>query len=58
MKQDQATWSGMTGMAHTIAYDAAFVGNVMQGKPLPTDRCFKLTLPVLVVDGDARTSTR
>ena len=38
MKQDQATWSGMTGVAHTIAYDAAFVGTVMQSKPLPTDR--------------------
>ncbi len=53
MKQDQATWSGMTGVAHTIAYDAAFVGNVMQGKPLPTDRWAKFTLPVLVVDGGA-----
>jgi len=53
MKQDQATWSSMTGVAHTIAYDAAFVGNVMQGKPLPTDRWVKVTLPVLVIDGGA-----
>jgi len=53
MKQDQATWSGMTGVAHTIAYDAAFVGNVMQGKPLPTDRWVKVTVPVLVADGGA-----
>ena len=53
MKQDQATWSGMTGVAHTIAYDAAFVSNVMQGKPLPTDRWVKVTVPVLVVDGGA-----
>ena len=53
MKQDQATWSGMTGVAHTIAYDAAFVGNVMQGKPLPTDRWVKVTMPVLVADGGA-----
>jgi pimeloyl-ACP methyl ester carboxylesterase len=51
MKQDQATWSGMTGVAHTLAYDAAFVGTVMQGKPLPTDRWVKVTLPVLVADG-------
>src|SRR5438046_8464264 len=50
MKQDQATWSGMTGVAQTIAYDAAFVGNVMQGKPLPADRWVKVTLPVLVAD--------
>ncbi len=51
MKQDQATWSGMTRIAHTIAYDAAFVGNVMQGKPLPTDRWVQVTMPVLVADG-------
>jgi pimeloyl-ACP methyl ester carboxylesterase len=53
IKQDQATWSGMTGVAHTIAYDAAFVGTVMQGKPLPTDRWVRVTLPVLVADGGA-----
>jgi pimeloyl-ACP methyl ester carboxylesterase len=53
MKQDRETWSGMTGVAHTIAYDAAFVGSVMQGKPLPTDRWVKVTVPVLVADGGA-----
>lgn len=53
MKQDQATWSGMTGVGHTIAYDAAFVGTLMQGKPLPIDRWVKVTVPVLVVDGGA-----
>ncbi len=53
MKQDQATWSGVTGVAHTIAYDAAFVGDVMQGKPLPPDRWITVTVPVLVVDGGA-----
>ncbi|MCI0393934.1 MAG: alpha/beta hydrolase [Chloroflexi bacterium] len=53
MKQDQTTWSRMASVAHTIAYDAAFVGNVMQGKPLPTDRWVKVTVPVLVADGGA-----
>ena len=53
IKQDQATWSGVTGVAHTIAYDAAFVGNVMQGKPLPPDRWARVTVLVLVVDGGA-----
>ncbi|MGH2496210.1 MAG: alpha/beta fold hydrolase [Ktedonobacteraceae bacterium] len=53
IKQDQAAWSGMTGVAHTIAYDAAFVGNVMQGKPLPTDRWVTVNVPVLVADGGA-----
>jgi pimeloyl-ACP methyl ester carboxylesterase len=52
-KQDQAAWAGMTGVAHTIAYDAAFVGSVMQGKPLPTDRWSSITVPVLVADGGA-----
>src|SRR5215467_7795168 len=53
MKQDQALWSGVTGVAHAIAYDAAFVGDVMQGKPLPADRWVKVTVPVLVADGGA-----
>jgi hypothetical protein len=53
IKQDQATWSGVTGVAHTIAYDAAFVGTVMQGKPLPPDRWVKVSVPVLVADGGA-----
>jgi hypothetical protein len=53
IKQDQANWSGMTGVAHTLAYDAAFVGNLMQGKPLPTDRWVKVSMSVLVADGGA-----
>ncbi|SRR5579884_1556395 len=53
IKQDQANWSGLTSVAHTLAYDAAFVGNVMQGKPLPTDRWANVSVPVLVVDGGA-----
>ncbi len=53
MKQDQAMWSGVTGVAHTIAYDAAFVGDVMQGKPLPPGRWVNVTMPVLVIDGGA-----
>jgi pimeloyl-ACP methyl ester carboxylesterase len=53
MKQDQATWNGMTAIAHTLAYDAAFVGDVMRGKALPTDRWAQVTVPVLVVDGGA-----
>ena len=53
IKQDQATWSGVTRVAHTIAYDAAFVGDVMQSQPLPPDRWAKVTMPVLVADGGA-----
>jgi hypothetical protein len=43
----------MTAIAHTIAYDGAFVADLMQGKPLPTDRWAKVTIPVLVADGGA-----
>jgi hypothetical protein len=53
MKQDQATWSAMTAVAHTLAYDAAFVSSVMQGKPLPTERWNDLQRPVLIIDGGA-----
>ena len=53
MKQDQATWSSMAGVHPTLAYDAAFVGTVMQGSPLPPDRWAKVTMPVLVADGGA-----
>jgi pimeloyl-ACP methyl ester carboxylesterase len=53
IKQNQAAWAGMTGVAHTIGYDGAFMVDVMQGKPLPTDRWAKVTIPVLVADGGA-----
>ncbi|GCE14536.1 alpha/beta fold hydrolase [Tengunoibacter tsumagoiensis] len=53
IKQDQAMWSGVTGVAHTLAYDGAFVADVMQGKPLPTDRWTNVISPVLVADGGA-----
>ena len=53
IKQDQANWSGLTSVAPTLAYDAAFVGNLMQGKPLPPDRWVQVTVPVLVADGGA-----
>jgi pimeloyl-ACP methyl ester carboxylesterase len=53
MKQDQAMWSSVTGVAHTLAYDAAFVGDIMHGKPLPPDRWSTVTVPVLVLDGGA-----
>ena len=53
MKQDQATWSGMTGVAHTIAYDAAFVGECHAGQTAADGSLGKVTVPVLVADGGA-----
>jgi hypothetical protein len=53
MKQDAVMWDKMTAVAHTIAYDGAFVADLMQGKPLPTGRWTKVTVPALVADGGA-----
>jgi pimeloyl-ACP methyl ester carboxylesterase len=44
-------WDTMLQIAHTIAYDGAFVINLMQGKPLPTDRWSNVTAPTLVIEG-------
>jgi pimeloyl-ACP methyl ester carboxylesterase len=56
MKQDQAMWSALTGVGHTVAYDAAFVGELMQGQPLPADRWVRVTIPVLVTDSSSAAS--
>lgn len=53
MKQDQHMWGDMLAIAPTIPYDASFVGEFMQGKPLPADHWAKVTVPVLVADGGA-----
>jgi pimeloyl-ACP methyl ester carboxylesterase len=52
MEQDPS-WDTMLKVAHTIAYDGAFVADVMQGKPLPTDRWANVTVPTLVIEGGA-----
>jgi pimeloyl-ACP methyl ester carboxylesterase len=46
-------WPGLLDIAHTIAYDGAFVADAMQGKPLPTDRWTRVTVPALVMYGTA-----
>jgi len=52
MDQDPS-WETMLKIAHTIAYDGAFVADVMQGKPLPTDRWANIAAPTLVIEGGA-----
>jgi pimeloyl-ACP methyl ester carboxylesterase len=44
-------WDTMLQIAHTIAYDGSFVINLMQGKPMPTDRWTNVTVPTLVIEG-------
>ena len=51
MEQDPS-WETMLKVAHTIAYDGAFVADLMQGKPLPTDRWANVTVPTLVIEGE------
>ena len=48
--RDSPYWSGMEGIAHTLAYDAACLGN---GQPSAA-RFAAITQPTLVVTGDER----
>jgi pimeloyl-ACP methyl ester carboxylesterase len=47
------TWPAMEGLAHTLAYDGAVLGDAMAGKPLPARRWASATTPTLVMDGGA-----
>jgi pimeloyl-ACP methyl ester carboxylesterase len=44
-------WSKLKGVAHTLPYDAAILGDTVSCKPLPKDRWAKATVPTLVVGG-------
>ncbi|MEV4105039.1 alpha/beta fold hydrolase [Nonomuraea sp. NPDC049649] len=44
-------WSGMKKVARTLPYDAAFVTEFAQGRPLPEGRWDGVKMPALVVDG-------
>jgi pimeloyl-ACP methyl ester carboxylesterase len=46
-------WPALEGVAHTIAYDGRIMGTTMSGNPLPTDRWAAVSVPVLVMHGDA-----
>jgi pimeloyl-ACP methyl ester carboxylesterase len=46
-------WPAFEAVAHTLAYDGVIVAATMSGKPLPTDRWASVTIPTLVLDGDA-----
>ena len=47
--KESPVWPGLEGLAHTLAYDAACLGD---GRP-PAPRFAKITQPVLVVTGDS-----
>jgi pimeloyl-ACP methyl ester carboxylesterase len=46
-------WPRMLTLAPTIAYDGAFVADLMRGNPLPTARWTNVTVPTLVIEGGA-----
>ena len=49
-------WPTMEGLAHTLAYDGAIMGDSMSGSPLPIERWASVTAPTLVLDGGASPS--
>jgi pimeloyl-ACP methyl ester carboxylesterase len=44
-------WPKLTAVAHTLAYDAAVMGDTQDGKPLPAGRWDDVTVPALAVVG-------
>jgi pimeloyl-ACP methyl ester carboxylesterase len=46
-------WPVLEAIAPTIAYDGRVVREVMQGRPLPTDRWAGIAVPTVVVHGNA-----
>jgi pimeloyl-ACP methyl ester carboxylesterase len=47
------TWPELEGVAHTLPYDIAVLGDNMSGRPLPAERWVSVTAPTLVMDGGA-----
>ena len=44
-------WKSLTGVAHTLPYDAAIVRGYQEGRPLPAGRWAPVTMPTLVMCG-------
>ncbi len=44
-------WRKLKAVAHTLAYDAAIMGDTQSGQPLPADRWAEVTVPTLVAVG-------
>ncbi|GAA2285201.1 alpha/beta hydrolase [Nonomuraea roseoviolacea subsp. roseoviolacea] len=51
MMRFMPAWSRLKAVAHTLAYDAAFVTAYERGEPLPAGSWAGVTVPTLVVDG-------
>ena len=46
-------WPALEAVANTIAYDGRIMGTTMSGAPLPSDRWATVTIPTLVMYGNA-----
>jgi pimeloyl-ACP methyl ester carboxylesterase len=54
--RSQPMWPALEAVAHTIAYDGAFMEGLMFGKPIPPERAKRwasISVPTLVIDGGA-----
>jgi len=49
-------WPSLEAVAHTLAYDAAVMGDTMGGSPAPLERWASLRVPTLVMAGGASPS--
>jgi pimeloyl-ACP methyl ester carboxylesterase len=49
----QPFWPSVEAVAHTLVYDAMIMNGTMQGDPLPADRWAAVTIPTLVIYGEA-----
>ena len=49
-------WPALEAVAHTTPYDAAITVPYLTGRPLPTQRWSKVTMPTLVLDGEVSPS--
>jgi pimeloyl-ACP methyl ester carboxylesterase len=55
MKADPI-WAALEAVAPTTAYDGRFMAGLMSGRPLPRDRWSSISVPTLVIYGEATDS--
>jgi len=51
MRLMPGVWSSLTGLAHTLPYDAALLDGFMEGKPLSPAMWQGIAMPALVLEG-------
>ncbi len=51
--RNEPFWQAFEVVAHTLAYDGAFMADTVRGQPLPTKRWATVKLPTLIMDGGA-----